>query len=58
MSGMKELRNFFCGLLLGAVSVYWYAFYSEDFFDSVLTWLQREASEYRGTNPPLERDAD
>lgn len=54
---MKNLRNFLCGLLIGACGVYWYAFYSEDFLHSVLTRLQQEADEYRASNPATEADA-
>ncbi|MEW6296795.1 MAG: hypothetical protein AB1671_03530 [Thermodesulfobacteriota bacterium] len=54
---MKNVRHFLCGLLLGAAGVYWYAFYSEDFFDAVLTWLQREADTYRASHPSTEVDA-
>jgi hypothetical protein len=54
---MKNLRNFLCGLLIGAFGVYWYTFYSEDFLDSVLTRLQQEADEYRASNPDTQADS-
>jgi len=53
---MKNTRHFLCGLLLGASGMYWYTFYGEDSLDSVATWLQREADEYRANNPTPEVD--
>jgi hypothetical protein len=54
---MKNIRHFLCGLLLGAAGVYWYAFYSADFFAAVLAWLQQEADAYRASHLSLEGDA-
>jgi hypothetical protein len=48
----KKWRNFLCGLLLGAGTVYWHAFYSEDSLAFVLNWLQAESEKYQAEHPP------
>jgi hypothetical protein len=47
----KETRHFFFGLLLGVVSMYWYALYAAETFEQVLAWLQHTADAYRAEHP-------
>ena len=53
----KNLRHFFCGLLIGAGGMYWYVVSSEDTLDWVMGGLQRAADEYRATHPTSEADS-
>jgi hypothetical protein len=48
---LKQLRHFLCGLLVGAIGVYWFTFYTEETFDSVLAWLQKTANIYHAKHP-------
>ena len=46
----KNLRHFFCGLLMGAGGMYWYVVSSEDTLDWVMGGLQRAADDKNGSD--------
>jgi hypothetical protein len=53
---MKKLRHFICGICCGAVGVYWYTNAATETFESMLSWLENAADEYRENNPVPEVD--
>lgn len=52
----KKTRHFLCGLLCGAVGMYWYTFAAETTLERALSWLESAADEYRATHDVPEVD--
>ena len=54
---MKKVRHFCCGLICGAVGVYWYTFFAEENLMQALSWLEGAADGYRSTHDIPQVDA-
>jgi hypothetical protein len=53
---MKKIRHFLCGVCCGAAGVYWYTTAAAETFETMFSWLESAANEYRQNHPVPEVD--